>query len=489
MVSAKKKKLMGVLALLLAFFAFAPMRVEAKAWRYSEDPPLMGPGEYFQRWWHIAQADTIVGLERGTCSILWAFDRLALLIYDKVVKQGMTRDVREAMLDAVANLMPGVFRNLLFGGSGGGAGLMYIALMLAGLAMAAVPLLGGGMALVRLDRVLTWGVLITALFVSTGMGYDFVNLLEDVRVGMMQSVSQSSTVTLHDLVTRPMLARPDEVLVSLFSFVLPDEFEKTYFPEPRTATYRVVLVDVKLGSVAEDTEVETEDSIANRKAQAAAGVVMALFSALGGVLVLMFAVVYGLLDLAALVTLLFLFAALPLGFFEFGTRVLGDTLSRYVQIAIVGLVVSIFMAVSSILIHHILSNANDARTLGIAALYIALTVGILKAALGSAVGLLKASTQGVSVSTKAVLGGAVAVGAGVAAANKALPASRSPRKKADDRRAALERAVGAAVVGGARGFIGGGGYAGAARGAVKGVSRALKDERKRGNVFLKNGRG
>jgi len=486
MVSAKK--VIAASAVMLLALLITTTLAEAEVLPNLGDPPVMGPGEFFQRWWDIAQADTIVGLERGTCSILWDFDRLALLIYGKVVQQGMTRDVREAMLDAVANLMPSVLRNVLFGGSGGGAGLMYIALMLAGLAMAAVPLLGGGMALVRLDRVLTWGVLITALFISTGMGYDFINLLEDVRVGMMNSVSQSSTVTLHNLVTQPMMARPDEALVNLFSFVLPEDFEKTYFPKPQTQLYRVVLIDVKLGAVAEDTPVETEESIANRKAQAAAGVVMALFSALGGVLVLMFAIVYGLLDLAALVTLLFLFAALPLGFFEFGTKVLGDTLSRYVQIAIVGLVVAIFMAISSVLIHHILSNANDSRTLGVAALYILLTVAILKAALSRAMGLLMEAGKGVSVSTKAVLGASsiVAVRSGVAVPGRA---QLSASQIADKHRSAMKRAVGAAVVGGARGFIGGGGYAGAARGAVKGVSRALKDERKRGNVFLKNGRG
>jgi len=489
--SQKRLILSLALAAVMAILASPALAITSS----DGDPPLMGPGEYFQRWWHIAQADLIVGMERGTCSIVWTFDRLALLTYDKIVQEGVTRDVREAMLDAVANLMPDVLRNLFFGASGG-VGLMYLALILAGLVMIAVPLFGGGgVTMIRLDRVLTWGVLITALFISTGLGYDFIGLVEDVRVGMMDSVAQNSTTSLKRLVTDPMMARPDEVLVTIFNFVLPDKFEKTYFPEPVTQIYRVVLVDVKLGSMAEDTPVETEASIERRKVQAAAGIVMALFSALGAVLIFMFALIHALLDLAALVTLLFLFAALPLGFFDFGIYVLSDTLNRYVQIAVVGLVVAIFMAIAAILLDRIMTNINDPRTFSIAALYIFLAITILKAAFSRAFALLREAGGGVASSTKAVIG-TTATGSGVFAvtgmAGVLASSSTSSATSQGSKKAMVERAIGAAAVGATRGFFSGGGYAGAAKGALKSTAHAIKDEtqkKRRGNVFVNNGRG
>ena len=473
-----KKRLLVVAVLLgLLFVMASPVLAD-------DDTPLMGPGEYAQYLWEKAQTDVIVSIERGFCQILWAFDRFSLMIYRYVVESHAIQDVKDALMETLAGLMPDVFRNLLFGSGSGGIGLMYIALMLAGLAMAAVPLLNGA-TLVRLDRVIVWGVLITALFVSSGFGYDLIDSLEVIRAGMMESVSQNGGANIQQIVLSPMKADDDATQFD-FSFELPQGFQEEYFPEPETRAYRVIFVDLPaIPDLRTEVDVETDESMENRRASAASGVVIALFAFLGAVLVLMFAMAYGLLDLAAIVTLLFLFAALPLGFFEFGMGVLADTLKRYVQISVVGLVVAIFMAISGTLLTHIMSGLNSPAEMGLSAMYILLTLTILRSAVTRALALAMEAGRGGYQSVQAVLTGGIAA-ATIATAAKITAAPQGAGKAA----AQTAGRIGAGALAGAvKGALLGGGIPGAMAGAARGaIGGAVKSVRRRGNVFRDNGR-
>ncbi len=468
------RRLLLVAMMVLAMFLAASPVLAA------DDTPVMGPGEFLQRWWETAQTDIIVSVERGFCQVLWAFDRFSLMVYGYVVESHAIQDVKDALMETLADLMPDVLRNLLFGSGSGGVGLMYVALMLAGLTMAAVPLLNGA-TLVRLDRVIIWGVLITALFVSSGFGYDLVNSLEIIRTGMMESVSQNGGADIQQLVLSPMKADGDSTQFD-FSFELPQGFQDEYFPEPETRAYRVIFVDLPaVPDLRTEVDIETDESLENRRASAASGVVIALFAFLGAVLILMFAIAYGLLDLAALVTLLFLFAALPLGFFEFGMGVLADTLKRYVQVLVVGLVVSIFMALSGTLLTRIIGGLNSPAEMGLSAMYIGLTLIILKSAITRALALVMDAGRGGFQSVQAVMTGGIAMASLAAAAR----VTNAPKQAAQT----AAQVGGGALTGALSGALMGGGIPGAVAGAVRGAAAsAVRGKSSRGNVFQNNGR-
>jgi len=81
--------------------------------------------------------------------------------------------------------------------------LFLIALLLAGLVMT-FPLLGATR-LVQADRVILWGVVLFALFVSGTQGFDLTNAIEGLRVRMIETIAEGDTGDgLIDLVALPV---------------------------------------------------------------------------------------------------------------------------------------------------------------------------------------------------------------------------------------------------------------------------------------------
>jgi hypothetical protein len=112
-----------------------------------------------------------------------------------------------------------------------------------------------------------------------------------------------------------------------------------------------------------------------------------------------------LLGVAALFLILFLFAALPLGFFEFGEIVLRMIVERYVQVVIYSLGIAIFVRLAAGMVDQ-LPNLNNVTTLLEWLLLMIVVYLSLRAILKSSFALLSASFNTMSHSVGAVWSGA-----------------------------------------------------------------------------------
>jgi len=317
-----------------------------------------------------------VSISQVIAMIAWIFARLVLVAYESIVNGTWLDIFREDLIGNIATLMPDVLRGIALGPTG----LMYIALSLSGIVMI-IPLVSAGTdRLVKPERVIIWGVLLAALFISGTAGYDLVGMIEDLRVSVIRQMmgSDDTTSAVENLVLTPMKATTAEKDLDLGNLTeLPAEFVTSYFPaiEREEVTVRLAESSVVFSGIL-NTEVETSASDLARAVGAMQALLYALIELAAAAVILGFAFAFIFLGIAALILILFLMAALPLGFFEFGNIILTKILERYVQIVTLSLVLALFMRVSGGLMAA-LPNADSVSAvvewlLLIGALFIAL---------------------------------------------------------------------------------------------------------------------
>ena len=319
----------------------------------------------------IAAKNMSLGMLKTVAAGAWLLDKIAIYLFDLIVNGSIWTSIQEGILSALASFMPGVLEDLI----GGTDGLFYIALMIAGVSMT-IPFVQTR--LVNPGQAILWAAILVVLFVSGTAGYDLIGGIEGLRVNIMERIATAgdgSDITA--IVTGPMMARSGDLSLEFDLLLkLPQSFEDEYFLEPQGyKTVRTVFIEIAdryPGST--DTEMETDDSLETRRAQAIPGVVLALLSLVGGYAALIFALVYAFLMTASLGLIIFLFAALPMGFFEFGRNVVAGIFNKYMQIVILSIGVSIFVGIISQALSFI---PTSGRTVGAALEYVALLIPVL----------------------------------------------------------------------------------------------------------------
>jgi len=291
--------------------------------------------------WGTTLAVSIIG---AISMIIWTLDRLALLVYAMAVHGTWLEIFREDLIGNLSTLMPDTLRQIALGSTG----IMYIALSLAGVLMTLPLITSGTGRLVKPDRVIIWGVTLTALFVSGTAGYDLIGAIEDLRVSVVRQMmgAEDTTDAVQDLVLIPMRATEGEATLDLGNLTqLPSQFLDTYFPDIQKEEVSVKLIESGAIGVI-NTEVETLNSKLARITGASRSLLYAILSLLSAVVILGFSLAFVFLGVAALILILFLVAALPMGFFEFGNVILIKIVERYVQIAAISLALALFMRIS-----------------------------------------------------------------------------------------------------------------------------------------------
>jgi hypothetical protein len=356
-------------------------------------------GGAFLSEWGISLAVSIISI---ITMIVWFLDRAALALFEMVTGGTWLLDLKTDFIQGIASFLPDVLRDTAFGDGG----LMYIALILAGLLMT-IPTAAAGMnRLVKPQRVMLWGVLLSVLFVSGTVGYDLVDLVENMRQEMMQNaIGTDADYGVEKLVLVPMHAQQSEAEMQFNTLSdLPNDFVSSFFPDVQKVEISVKVVESGWFGVVE-SEIESPES----KAARVAGAVMAIFYGLlgffAGIIVFLSGVSFVLLGVAALFLILFLFAALPLGFFEFGETVLRMIVERYVQVVIYSLGIAIFVRLAAGMVDQ-LPNLNDVSTLLQWLLLMIVIYLSLRAILKSSFGLLSASFNTMGTSLGAVWSGA-----------------------------------------------------------------------------------
>lgn len=282
-------------------------------------------------------ADVGIGILKGLAIVLWIVDRAAAFLFSKtVIDNGWLLALKDQMLHLLAGIMPGMLREVAFGGSG----IMYVALALSGLVMM-LPMLGLGARLVRPERVMLWGVLLSLLFVSGSFGYDFINAFEDFRQDTVERIAQGGgAMPLDKLLLYPMRAGDGDLGLTEDMARLPMIFESSYFPAPQ-----LIEVTISEGGVLGlgNANVERLEDIGERFSKAMTGAFYSVISLFGAYLLIIVSLTYALLTFTALVLMLFLFAALPLGFFEIGGQLLLGIVQRYFEVFVQSLSLVVFL--------------------------------------------------------------------------------------------------------------------------------------------------
>ena len=157
---------------------------------YDEDRCLTlfdGAGAFISEW-GVTLAISVISI---ITMVVWFLDRAALALFELVTGGAWLLDLKTNFIDGIASFLPDVLRDTAFGP----AGLMYLALILAGILMT-IPIMAQGMnKLAKPGRVMTWGVLLSVLFVSGTVGYDLLDKIETMRQEMMQTTSAQRRIT------------------------------------------------------------------------------------------------------------------------------------------------------------------------------------------------------------------------------------------------------------------------------------------------------
>jgi hypothetical protein len=362
-----KKRSQFVLILLLVLVLALVVVPQASAAEAATDcDDCMGWPEAFAKLLTIAVQNMALSMLKTLVGIVWFFDKAAIYVFDLVVIEGLWDELRTSLLANLSALMPDIFERLI----GGGTGLLYMAIMLAGVTMT-LPFINSSR-LVRIDQVILWAIVMITLFVSGTAGYDLIGAFENLRLNMMEIIMIGQDNNIHAIITEPMMA--DEAdLVLMPPFAVPEAYADEYFLPPQGyETVKIVLFEAGLTAVAE-AEMETDASLEIRKEMAAPGVAIALLSAIGGYVALVFALIFAMLTTAALGLILFLMAALPMGFFEFGRMVLAGILQKYLQIVILSLGAAIFVG----LLTSILGLLNTVSSLDTVLRYAAIMIPVV----------------------------------------------------------------------------------------------------------------
>ena len=318
---------------------------------------------------NVAFKNLGLGVLKSTAQVAWMLDKAALHIFDLVVHGQIWENLRSGVLDSLASFMPDVLKDLI----GGADGLLYIALMVAGVSMT-IPFVKNR--LVNPGQAILWAMVLLAVFGPGAMGYDLIGAIEEVRVGMMEKIiSAGGESDFTSIITGPMQASGSDLRVNT---QLPSAFEDEYFLEPQGhQTVRTVFMEGSIPinfQAVTDVEVETDDSLALRRERAIPGVFIALLSLVGGYAAFLFALIFALLMTASLGLIIFLFAALPMGLFEFGRTVVAGIFDKYLQIVILSIGASIFAAIVAMTVSTI---PTSAATIGDALKQVAILMPIL----------------------------------------------------------------------------------------------------------------
>ena len=296
------------------------------------------------------------GMVHTLTALIWLLDKVAMYIFDLIVNGGIWISIQDAMLSALSGFMPGVLGDLI----GGEDGLFYLALMVAGVGMT-IPFFKTR--LVDPAHAVIWAVIILVLFVSGSAGYDVIGAVEGLRVEIMERIiSSGNEADLNTIVTGPFgggnLSLNNDTLLHL-----PESFSETYFPPAQGhITIRSVFIEIPMGlDAVADFELETKASLDARRDLAFVGLSLAMLSLVGAYSAFLFALIFAFLVTASLGLIIFLFAALPMGFFEFGRTVVAGIFNKYMEIVILSIGASIFVSIVVLALDLVTTSSSDIK--------------------------------------------------------------------------------------------------------------------------------
>ena len=198
-------------ALMLLMSAATPVTVFASPMQENEIPILDAAVFILQG----ITTDFSVGGFRGMAEAAWTVEKLAAILANLLAERSFWDGARDLMSNSLQSVAKPMLRSILTGDSNLPGGLIYVALMLSGLVMM-LPMLGATR-FVNPGRVVVWGMIVGALFVSSTIGFDLISFAEQMRLWLGSAAfasgtgSSSASFQVARLVGVPMLASDDEI--------------------------------------------------------------------------------------------------------------------------------------------------------------------------------------------------------------------------------------------------------------------------------------
>ncbi len=323
--------------------------------------------------------DRMIAFAKGVTKIIWLIDRIAAHAFELAIHENIWMGLLDGVVDTLRGMMPGVLKDLI----GGGNGLLYVALMIAGITMT-IPMASMQSRLVNPGQAILFAAIILVVFgggIAGNDGYDLIAALEQFRMTIIETVISAGDE-----------GNPSAIFTNFFDagradlsldplFVLPEGFEARYFPKPgEFITIRTVFIEtpINLNTGIADFQMESEASMAHRESLAPLGVAVAMMSLTGGVVALLIALTFAFLATAALGLIVFFFAALPMGLFEFGKPILFRIFEAYLRVFVLSIGAAIFVGLIAAAAEQV-GASDDFGELVQMALFMVPFIGVLTA--------------------------------------------------------------------------------------------------------------
>ena len=281
----------------------------------------------FADWIASQMNDLFIEAMQAASTLFWFIEKLAAGIARFLTDQNMWEWILDTAMNSLQSFMPQTLGNLVLGSTG----LLYVALMLAGIFLI-LPNLSTAR-LVDPGRVIIWGVVLSALFILGTQGYDLIGFSESLRSEMATEVvaAASGGSDLDSLIRQPMRANDGDL--GDYGFVLPVAFEAEFFPEPTAFDERVAWsLDGPFIYWEWRIAVETAASQQERRSKAQTGLAISGLTLISAWVLFTVGIIFATLTAAALVLIVFFVVSLPLGFFEFGAAILIGIVKQYLYL-------------------------------------------------------------------------------------------------------------------------------------------------------------
>ncbi len=303
--------------------------------------------------------DLAMSVAENFAAACWLAARIVATLANTVSTTDFWNGIRDAVLGVMRSTIPESLRGLM------NSGFLAVVVLLVGVVML-IPM-ANSMRLVRLERAILWAILLVALFTSSTFGFDMIETIDQLRVWLAGlplqyapavAGSTSPAYGFSRMIQYPLWGGGDdgafqsELLITggaAFSFAPSSRFVEMYFPRDNgkyrlseTATYTINNVPF----MGEQT-LETEASRQERISRIAQAFVRALLSLPAILLVGYYAVAHVMLAIASIGLIVFFLAVLPLGFFEFGEKLIASIVQQYFHVTAITLFLGLLSAIAN----------------------------------------------------------------------------------------------------------------------------------------------
>lgn len=274
----------------------------------------------------------LIGFLQFISGVSWNLGKFAVNLGNWLSTNSLTNALREAVLNTVISLTPGIYKQLVFDNQKG----LFVFLYMISALLLTIPFVNVE-GLPKPGKVLSWGMILTVFFVSSTLGYDLLRFFDDTRIKIIEisALGNPESSAVKALVADPFMATPKE-LTQTDDLSLPGKYKEKYFPDPKTTEITVQFL------VGFNGYIEIPADNIKRLELARQSFWVAVGGFFGALSLAILAISLLAVNLIALVAIVLFFIALPVGFFSSGQKMLWQFVYLYITSIIMAIMLGVF---------------------------------------------------------------------------------------------------------------------------------------------------